>query len=326
MRFIDVSDWQVKISSTKGTRDKGVLIDPETGNEYFIKFPMIRDNRDYSMETWSEIIAYEVGTMLGFNVLRYDFAIKDNRPGCISKNMISNKNEESLVEGDSILTGYDPLYNPSDKGMYVKYTFPFVIEALKNLNLGQYIPEFLKMLIFDAIIGNSDRHQSNWGFILKVTLIKKRPRLSIRRQNTIENSITYTMAPIYDSGCCLGREFDETQINDRLNDSARFNAFINKGYAELRIIKHPNKKVSHFELLNDICCQYPEWHDCIIKHINDVIKLYDLNKLESLIYSIDNPLPSCIKSIHGLSNCRKQFVIKVIDKRINELKKIPYAS
>ena len=70
MEFYDVSEWLVtSVSSTKGTRDKLVLIKPQTEETYFLKFPMIRECRDYTPENWSEVIAYEVGSELGFNVL-----------------------------------------------------------------------------------------------------------------------------------------------------------------------------------------------------------------------------------------------------------------
>lgn len=326
MRFIDVSNWQSKISSTKGTRDKGVIYEPETGDIYFIKFPMIKENRDYSMETWSEIIAYEVGTALGFNVLRYDFAIKDNRAGCISKNMVGEN--ESLVEGDSILTAYDPTYNPEDKKMYSRYTFQFVMDALRQQGLYDgYEKEFVRILIFDSIIGNSDRHQSNWGAIQKVEVkCKEEKRKSLFGSKTITIGIeikkTMTMTPIYDSGCCLGREFNEEQIKSRLDDENRLASFIQKGYAELRGEDAPNVKKNHFELLRYICSLDDSWKTFIYGEINRVVSVYDENRVSAIINNIDNELPPDIRRSSGLSDIRKEFIIKVIDRRIKELKSL----
>lgn len=99
MDFYDVSEWtELSASSTKGTRDKLVLAG-SSEDTYFLKFPMVREKRDYTPENWSEILAYEIGTQLGFNVLRYDLAIHNGRIGCISKNMITPSKNESLVEG-----------------------------------------------------------------------------------------------------------------------------------------------------------------------------------------------------------------------------------
>ena len=108
MQFYDVSNWmESTIPSTKGTRDKLVLIKPQSEDAYFLKFPMIRGNRDYTPENWSEVIAFEVGTALGFNVLRYDLAVHNGKVGCISKNMVNQNRNESLVEGHSILSRFD---------------------------------------------------------------------------------------------------------------------------------------------------------------------------------------------------------------------------
>lgn len=326
MRFIDVSNWQTQIISTKGSRDKGVIFEPESGETYFIKFPMLRENRDYPTETWSEIIAYDIGTKLGFNVLRYDFAILNGRAGCISKNMVKDK-YESLVEGDSILTAYDHTYDPNNKGTYNKYTFHFVMEALKNSHLECFAKDFIKILIFDSIIGNSDRHQSNWGFIQRVEIehiTTKNKNIFKRNSQAIHSKVkkTVNLAPIYDSGCCLGREYGEEQIEERLKDDNKFNSFIRKGYAELRGDDEPNKKKNHFDLLKYIGNQNNVWKDYIKTEITQIFNIYNYEDINLIIKNIDLELPYGIKKIFGLSDIRKEFIIKVINTRINELRNL----
>jgi hypothetical protein len=73
------------------------LQDPD-GNFYYFKRSQLKPGKDYRFEFWSEIIAYEVGIILGFNVLRYDIAIDSEVIGCISKSMI-NPDKEELIEG-----------------------------------------------------------------------------------------------------------------------------------------------------------------------------------------------------------------------------------
>lgn len=43
-----------------------------------------------------------------------------------------------------------------------KYSVEMIIKSIKGI---VPIDDFLKMLIFDYLIGNSDRHQSNWAMI-----------------------------------------------------------------------------------------------------------------------------------------------------------------
>lgn len=44
-----------------------------------------------------------------------------------------------------------------------KYSLQMIKSALDQLNL---FAEFLPILVFDFLIGNTDRHQSNWALIL----------------------------------------------------------------------------------------------------------------------------------------------------------------
>ena len=330
MEFHDVSNWpRISASSTKGTRDKLVLIDPNMGDIYFLKFPMVREKRDYTPENWSEVLAFEIGTALGFKILKYDLAIYNGRIGCISKNMITPNDNESLVEGHSILSHHDPTYDPSDKKSYSRYTFEFVQNALKAYNAEFYIQEFIRTLIFDAIIGNSDRHQSNWGIIesINITEIETNKNNFVflfkkhtKQRKILEFNVIKKAAPIYDSGCCLGREFSEEQIQQHLDIQSKFDKYIRNGVSELRI-EETRKKPSHEELLRFIK-KHEEWSPFIDNEIRNVLNVYNQKEIYELITNIDSNLPEQYREKYGLTYARKEFIFQVIDTRINNLKKI----
>lgn len=331
MEFYNVSDWlETSASGTKGTRDKVVLIKPQTEDTYFLKFPMVRPNRDYTPENWSEVIAYEVGTALGFNVLRYDLAFYKGKVGCISKNMINPEKNESLVEGHQILTSYDSSYDPEDKGTYSRYTFNFVYSALVKYGAEAFVPDFLKILIFDAIIGNRDRHQSNWGIIQTLAKTKDEQNkfgfslkfpFTFQKVETLKNGykIIRKSAPIYDSGCCLGREFGEKQIVELLNTQSKFDKYIRKGVAELRVSPNGTRS-THNELLSTLKkINNGKWSQMINGEIKRVFNRYNSDIIRELISNIDKPFPNEYASVYGLSSARKEFIIRVIDTRINNL-------
>ena len=328
MEFFDVSDWLVtSVSSTKGTRDKLVLVKPNTEDTYFLKFPMVRENRDYTPENWSEVLAYEIGNALGFDVLRYDLAVYHGRVGCISKNMITPSNNESLIEGHSILSRFDSTYDPADKTTYNKYTFEFVQKALTAFDAKFFVKDFIRTLIFDAIIGNSDRHQSNWGLIQSIELVEKKGlKLPFGKAKDDGLQVTINIkrkaAPIYDSGCCLGREFGEEQIQQHLDIQSKFDKYIRNGVSELRT-GETNKKPSHEELLRFIKnTNNGEWKSFIDDEINRVLLAYNPNETNELISIIDNQLPDTYREQYGLTMARKEFIFRVIDTRINNLKNV----
>lgn len=317
MEFYDVTEWQSALDAPKGTRSKEILINPGNHEKYFLKFPLKKENRDYSPETWSEIIAYEVGFKLGFNVLRYDLAIRNSRLGCISRNMISS-DEEELIEGDNILHSYDNFYDPNDKRQYNKYTVNFVTNAIEKFAGKKWVDKFLEVLVFDAIIGNSDRHQSNWGFIRSIKYFTLPKFLKFLNKNPIIMQKIY-FSPIYDSGCSLGRELSDEQIRLKLNDRNSFNSFIRKGKAELRSDISPNKKLNHIELLDYICKENRHWKHVILKVIKRVKKKYSKEKLAKMISNLDTTIPEDVRYIDNLSEDRKNFIIQLLDHRINNL-------
>lgn len=329
MKYFDVSQWgDSSGQSTTGTREKEILINPDSGKTCFLKYSMCKPNRDYTTEYWSEILAYEIGKYLGFNVLEYDLAEKDGRFGCISENMVDTESEQ-LIEGHSILTNYDASYDPEDKSMYHMYTFSFVKKALDKYGYGPFINEFISILIFDAIIGNRDRHQSNWGFIHKRNAVNKedveeryikKVIKKVVKRHKREDMSKDVMSPIYDSGCCLGREFSDENIRLRLNDSASFDGFIRKSQAELRRDEQPTKKCTHYELLQFIMDSSESYRTFITNKIKDICNLYNLEQLEIIINNIERDIPEKVKSRCKLSDERKQFIIKVIDTRIGKLK------
>lgn len=159
--FKDISGWHKNVHySTGGTRSKYIALHPDTNEEYFFKGSKETPTREirYPTEFWSEIVSSKIGQFLGFTMLDYNIAYDDKhrqKIGCISKSMVlSSKNK--LTEGITYLTGFNPKYNPEkDKK---DYTFQFICKALKNFSLENYIENIIEIIVFDCIIGNSDRH------------------------------------------------------------------------------------------------------------------------------------------------------------------------
>ena len=166
--YTDVTDWNFLVyQNTTGSRSKKITVNPITEDEYFFKGSKELDTGEirYPTEFWSEIISSKIGQSLGFNMLDYNIGYNANgkqKIGCLSKSMVSNSINK-LTEGKVYLTGYRSVYNPEkDKSAY---TFQFIRDTLLDFNYGTYIDDLIDIIVFDAIIGNSDRHQENWGII-----------------------------------------------------------------------------------------------------------------------------------------------------------------
>jgi len=350
--YTDISTWDVnRYVGTGGTRSKEIAIHPDTEKQYFFKASKIDkfDNVKYPTEFWSEIISSKIGQLLGFNMLDYNIAYNENNRqtvGCISKSMVEF-DENKLTEGITYLRGYNAQYDPGlDQD---KYTFQFICETLSHFKLDEYIIHIIEIIIYDSIIGNSDRHQENWGTIsyfreaiasyerdmesgkdgwidrffkkmkhaMTKTTIKQHENPQLIKHSTlvIQNEIApNSFAPIYDSGCCLAREKVDSKIAEMLKNQQMLEAYVKKGCSEIRW-ENTNKKVNHFDLVKLVMVE----NRSIVKKIIDQVKeKYNKETLKDIIFNIDTELPEKLNAFK-LSEQRKELMHKLITLRLEKL-------
>lgn len=341
--FYNVSQWNEKPwFQTGGTRSKVIVENPETGEEYYFKSSLKKVKINYKYEFWSEIAASEVGTLLGFNMLKYDIAFNRGEIGCLSKSMVT-AGKNKLTEGISYLTGYDTTYNPDDKQSKKLYTFHFIREALKYFLLERNVRGIIEVIILDSIIGNGDRHQENWGIITDyneviqlIDDITRRPTKSLMEKilfrllaissktkqavteklvNDFQLYMPGNFSQIYDSGSCLGRELDDNKVNQMLTDTVMMETYIRKGVSEIHWEK---VKLNHFVLIEMLRHEYTVDVNAIIRRVKSN---YTLEKISNCISNLDSKLPKEFDQ-YKLPEKRKEFIIKLISLRIKELLKL----
>lgn len=305
VEYYDISDWEEQnYFNTGGTRNKVVVQNPKDMELYYFKTSLKKEAKDYKYEFWSEIIASQIGKLLGFNLLQYDVAYNNGQLGCLSKSMVSCESEQ-LIEGYKWLVGYKPDYNIDNKE---EYTFQLIEKMFDNkFPKHQFLKELISTIIFDSIIGNEDRHQENWGIIISQRKIfnKKEERLEIN----------YQLAPIYDSGSSLGRELLEKKVDRMLKDSLEMDAYIRRGKSEFRWEGSKGKQ-KHFDLISLI--SQKGYADFIKKEIERVRVKYNIEEIVKIIRSIDNCLPCDFKEQQIPEN-RKDLLIKLLSLRIQKL-------
>lgn len=151
--------------------------------------------------------------------------------------------------------------------------------------------EFLKILIFDALVGEQDRHEENWGII-------------------VENG-KYRLSPLYDNSCNLLREFYNEEILRQYCDGKKnFSNYIYR--SRTLIYKENGKMYKHFELIEDLYKMYPKE---INKEINNLKKLSD-DKINNIVSRVPNGI---------ITELQKDYIKKYIKQRrdilLNILKK-----
>lgn len=353
VKFIDASEWTEQFwLNSGGTRAKKVLQDNE-GQEWFFKCSEKKEAKDgkpekyYRYEFWSEIIAYQLGHAWGLDILRYDPAFRDDQIGCISRNMITDDREQ-LIEVGRFMTAISDDFSPAYNETRNQYTFQLLDKTLNHFDLANYWDHFFQTILFDSVIGNTDRHQENWAFIGRSTLISKSldeiereskekgflklgwffrniyNRIIDKESNRFNKegeqlrlSVTNIsrMAPIYDSGSSMARELNDDMVQALLSDEARLAKYIDSGKAE---IHWNNKKLSHFdlilELLNSSYIQE-------VKKAGFFLSKMDISIVKDIINNIDSSLPENWNH-YKIPQSRKDLIFKLVTLRAEKLKEL----
>jgi hypothetical protein len=242
-----------------------------------------------------------LGILLDFNVLRYNIAVVGEEIGCICQSMIDNDKEE-LNEGGKYLQAFDNTFDPENKSTRDQYSFQLIREAFDAFGLEKYIKNIIEIIVFDAVMGNSDRHQENWAFITKNTPIQKfiaKSELALIIKLYFQNVTAFS--PIYDNGSSLGRELTHEKAARMLKNREEFDSYIKRGPSEI----HWNgQKLNHFELIGNLLNS--EYADIARKLLSKVIERFDGIKVALIVNEIDNLVPE--KQAHyRLPDARKQY-------------------
>ena len=142
--------------------------------------------------------------------------------------------------------------------------------------------KFWNMFIIDSLIGNTDRHNGNWGFLL----------------NTKTKQIIFS--PIYDCGSCLNPMLEDEQIN-KMSDIELKNLAINC----YSCLKENDKKINYITYIKQM--KNEECNSAIKRLFNYI----DIEKIKKFIDEID-----C------MTKERKDFYKKIIEIRYEYIEKV----
>ncbi|NMM63711.1 hypothetical protein HBE96_13720 [Clostridium sp. P21] len=283
--------WEIDEESPfgSGASEKKWLINPKTRQKGIFKFPKGADMGKPTGEYWAEKIASQLAEVLEIECAKVDIGTFRGRVGSMSYMILND--EEELIEGIQYITKIYKEYN-QDKFIDYKtaepYSINMILQSIKETGLEK---DFLAIPIFDALIGNSDRHHSNWGIV----------------RNKVSGHIR--ISPLYDNGsslCCL---IDPKDVPNFLRDKMRFESLIfGKSKSMIRWTK-PNR-IRHFELVEYIKSEYYEETVCIVDKIRE--KLND-NRIRDIVYSYDDGIihPNIKKLLYAFLIERRKRIIDI---------------
>lgn len=257
--IIDYSHWDIYSGASEGSgrSEKVWLINKETEEIGLFKFT----KSDRTTEHISEKIASDLAKVLGLECARIEIGTYKSRTGSMS--YLINKETEILVEGIYLINRNYPNYDSYTLYDNVKeeyYSLEMILNSLEAYNISN---DFLKIPIFDFLIGNTDRHQNNWAIL------------------AFEDNIR--ICPMYDNSSSLCCYFDEDNLDSYLGkDKLRFNSIvISKSKSRIRVNSKSKKEPTHIEMLEYIKLYYSEHVVYLVKLISEKITEQTLEEILS---------------------------------------------
>ena len=280
--MIDFTNAIEEFNNYKGSEKKKTLV--YNNKKYLVKFPdPVREknkNISYINNAFSEYIGSSVFKIVGLKTQntvlgKYEYNGKE-KIVCACEDFTDNENVLYEFENLALST------NPDKKIETELNDIMEVIEESKMIDTESTKQKFWDMFIIDSLIGNTDRHNGNWGFLLN------------------KNTGKAEFSPIYDCGSCLNPMLEDEEI-EKISETELKNLAINC----YSCLKEDGKKVNYMTYIKQM-----ENEEC-----NNAIKrLFASINMDQIKKFID--------SIECMSKIRKDFYKKIIEQRYEIIKKV----
>jgi len=214
---------------------------------YMLKFPPSGNKKptelSYTNSSVSEHIASSIFNMIGIKAqetLLGTFNVNDKKRIVCACKDFTDKNK-TLYDFCSIKnTVIDSEHNGTGTELND------VLEAIEKqqfVNPQELLEHFWNMFVIDAMLGNFDRHNGNWGFLFD------------------EETQKSEIAPIFDCGSCLLPQADEKIMKSVLDNADELNARIFQ--FPTSAIKLNDKKINYYDFISSM--ENPDCNKAILR-------------------------------------------------------------
>ncbi|WP_456426454.1 HipA domain-containing protein [Rhodocaloribacter sp.] len=207
----------------------------------------------YPNESITEHLLTRIGEFLGLKMAVSRLMEVHGQIRFFSRYFLGGK--QTLVHGAQIFASYledEQFVEEVERARAARdiFTFQFVEEAVRARfpdETASLMEAFVRMLAFDAIVGNNDRHHYNWGVVV----------------HALGAHAPY-FAPIYDSARALFWNFSEDKLTGRWTNasSSERDRFL-RGYIENSRPKtgcDGFSNLNHFQLVERLCEHQSSYH------------------------------------------------------------------
>lgn len=243
-----------------GANGKKIAVEYE-GKQYMLKFPPSGDGKPTDLSYTNSCISEHLGSSI-FNML----GIPAQRT-LLGVFMVNGKEKVVCACGDFTADGktlYDfcsiknTVIDSEHGGSGTELSD--ILESIEKqqfVNPGKLLEHFWNVFVVDALLGNFDRHNGNWGFLYN------------------SQTDTAEIAPIFDCGSCLLPQADEKVMRNVLTNEDDLNARIYR--FPTSAIKIGGQKVNYYDFL--MLGEYADCNEAIVR----IVPKIDMEQIEQFI-------------------------------------------
>ena len=291
--MIDFTNCRIVLSRAYNGANGSKIAVLYQGDVYMLKFPPSGEGKptalSYTNSCFSEHIASSIFNLLGIRAQETalgTYTVKGKtKTVCACKDFTGRGKhlldfcsiKNTILDSDSNGSGteLDDIMDTIDKQQYVSP--PLLRE------------HFWNVFIVDALLGNFDRHNGNWGFLYD------------------ENRNEAEIAPVYDCGSCLLPQADEKVMREVLTSEPALNARVYQ--FPTSAIKLKGRKINYYDFLTG-----GSDSDCV-RALLQMMERIDLNQIGEFIYGVE-----------GITELQKEFYLRYISARYELIIRPAYAA
>ena len=291
--MIDFTNCRIVLSRAYNGANGSKIAVLYQGDVYMLKFPPSGEGKptalSYTNSRFSEHIASSIFNLLGIRAQETalgTYTVKGKtKIVCACKDFTGRGKhlldfcsiKNTILDSNSNGSGteLDDIMDTIDKQQYVSP--PLLRE------------HFWNVFIVDALLGNFDRHNGNWGFLYD------------------ENRNEAEIAPVYDCGSCLLPQADEKVMREVLTSEAALNARVYQ--FPTSAIKLKGRKINYYDFLTGRSDS-----DCV-RALLQMMERIDLKQIGEFIYGVE-----------GITELQKEFYLRYISARYELILRTAYAA
>ncbi len=256
----------------------------------------------YPIESVTEHLITRLGQVWGFEMASSKLYIVAGQLRFCSEFFL--KKEQELVHGADILSRHlretdNSLIELIDKKGWSQelLSFQFVKAAVSEvfpLQRNELCRKLVDLLLFDAIVGNNDRHFFNWGVV-----------------RHLKGNHTPYFSPIYDSARGLFWNYADRNLLPLLQDANRASAFFEKYHknSQPKIGWEGDKIINHYQLIERLVIH----NECGFERARSLFSFENIAIAQRILQEEFSDL---------FSKARIDLILRYLDYRFHEFNKL----